>query len=87
MDKNFKEFLDYGASAYCARHHLQSCHMCNRICCNDNTNPIIVAYRNTINVLNEIVETVPLSNEFPALLDPINKALNNYKKLYKRTDI
>jgi len=33
-------FLSEGVSSYCRKYHLQACHMCDRIECCDNTNPL-----------------------------------------------
>ena len=41
MNDKFRELINIGVSAYCKRHMLQICHMCEREECCDNTNPLV----------------------------------------------
>ena len=71
MDKLFIEFLDIGPSEFCCKHCLQVCHLCNRIECSDNNNPIVIAYKKAIQLIKQENKT----------LDEINKVLNEFEKL------
>jgi hypothetical protein len=41
MDSQFLFLLNNGVSALCRRDQVQICHMCDRVECGDNTNPIV----------------------------------------------
>ncbi len=41
MDSMMLELLSHGISYICKAHHVQACHLCERIECCDNENPLV----------------------------------------------
>ena len=41
MESQFVYLLNSGVEALCKRDRIQACHMCQRIGCGDNTNPLV----------------------------------------------
>jgi hypothetical protein len=80
MDKSLQEFLEIGPSTYCHRHHLSACHICTRVECVDNTNPVVKELIETRNLLKRSVEQTEQSQKNT---DKLLKLVNEMKGYLK----